>query len=466
MNFIILDLVLLAICIVAVTIFLVKHKHNLKRDGLMYLYRTQLGVKYIDKFSKKYSKILKPLQYLVIISGFILMFAMIWLLGKTLIIYLQQPDSSPIAKVPAVFPLIPYFPQLFNLDSLFPPFYFIYFIIAIAIVAIVHEAAHGILARLNNIKIHSTGFAFLGPFLGAFVEQDDKQMNKAGKKEQMAILAAGTFANVLTAIITGIILIIFFKLIFFPAGFIFTSYANTAINISDIQSIAGTSDFQSLLDANETLLEVITENKNYLVSPVSLAYSLSTNNSLLLVYENAPAINANLSGAIIEIDNTKINSYETLGSALDRHNPGDTINIKTVQKSGEIQEYTLILGERNGKAFLGIGAQAPYASKGVISKWYLFFSKFKDPLIYYESRIGDYGQFIYDLLWWVAIINILVALFNMFPAGMLDGGRFLYLAVWGATGNKKAGEYSFKIMTWVLLILLAIMMVKWVFAFI
>jgi hypothetical protein len=57
--------------------------------------------------------------------------------------------------------------------------YFTYWIVAIALVAIFHEGFHGIFARFYNIKIKSTGFGFLGPFLAFFVEQDDKQMQKA-----------------------------------------------------------------------------------------------------------------------------------------------------------------------------------------------------------------------------------------------------------------------------------------------
>jgi len=454
-SFITLDLSLLALFIIGVIIFLYTRKHNLKREGIVYLYRTKLGIELIEKTSKKYQKILKPLQYLVIFSGYILMIIMIYLLVKTLFFYLQQSSTSAIAKVPAVFPLIPYFPQLFHLDSFFPPFYFTYFIIAIAIIAISHEFSHGIFARLNKIKIHSTGFAFLGPFLGAFVEQDEKQMNKAKKFPQLAILAAGTFANLVMALLFILLIAIFFAIAYSPAGFIFNSYAISAINVSDIDSVSNISlngiNFYSLNVSGQT----------YFAETSSFNYMLENNYSTAIVYDNAPAINAGLKGAIISINGIKILSQKDLSNTLNRSKPGDTVQIKTFYNNS-IKEYSIKLGSRNGKAFLGIISNEPSSSgfSGIIFK---VISIVKKPNIYYTSNIGAIADFIYDLLWWIIVINILVALFNMYPAGILDGGRFLLLTVWGITGNKRHGEIALKITTWFLLILIALMMVKWFF---
>ncbi|MEK6889136.1 MAG: site-2 protease family protein [Nanoarchaeota archaeon] len=468
-SFIAIDLTLLVLFTLFVFIFIYTRKHNLKREGLIYLYRTSLGLKAIENTARKFKSILKPLQYLVILSGYILMILMIWALFATLFIYINQPDSSPISKVPAVFPLIPYFPELFGLDSVFPPFYFFYFIVSIAIVAVSHEFSHGIFARLNKIKIHSTGFAFLGPFLGAFVEQDEKQMLKAKKFHQLSILAAGTFANVIMMILFGIILILFFSLAFTPAGFIFNTYATAPINISQIDSVNGQpislfdQEDQANLSTKE-LIEIKIDNETFFADPAFLSYSLENNIEYTLAFQDSPAFNARLKGAIIELDYTRINSYDSLVNTLSNHNPGDTINIKTINSTKEITEYNIVLGEREGKSFLGIGTY-PRQSRGFMSYLFNLFTQFKDPNIYYESNIGVSGQFIYDLLWWIVIINLLVALFNMYPAGILDGGRFLMLTLWGITGSKKIGEKSLNVMTWLLLAIIAIMMVRWVFAF-
>ena len=154
------------------------------------MYRTKLGMRAIEKFSSKFSKLLHIMKYPIVILGFGLMAMMIFLLCQTVYIYVTFPQISQIIKAPPIMPLIPYFPQIFGVESLMPPFYFMYFILALLIVAVVHEFSHGIYMRLFNTKIKSTGFAFLGPVLGAFVEQDDKDFHKKKNFEQMVVLGA------------------------------------------------------------------------------------------------------------------------------------------------------------------------------------------------------------------------------------------------------------------------------------
>ena len=64
------------------------------------------------------------------------------------------------------------------------------------------------------------------------------------------------------------------------------------------------------------------------------------------------------------------------------------------------------------------------------------------------------------------MLNFLVALFNMLPVGILDGGRFFYLTVWGITRKEKIGKWAYKAITWFILALIVVMMVKWAMTFI
>lgn len=452
MSFVILDISLLVLFCIASFLFFKRNRKYIHREGWMYLYKAQWGVQLMDRVVARWHRLLKPLQYVVITSGYVLMLSMIALLIKTLLIYLTQTDDSPLAKIPAVFPLIPYFPQLFNLDSVFPPFYFTYFIIAIALVAVAHEFAHGIFARLNKVRIKSTGVACLGPFLGAFVEQDDKQMMKASKKAQLAILAAGTFANVVLALLFSILLAGFFLVSFTPQGYSFDNYAYTVVNASSLSvpslTTLGQKQYQHVTQGNATY---------FLDAQANLS---AVEGQLLLAYEDTPAFRAQISNVITHINALPITSYATLNATLRSLKPNQTITLTTLTQEGP-QETSLTLGEREGRAYLGI-MTVPYQRKGLLGAWYQIMSSVKDPHVTYQSKFTG-AQFIYDLLWWIVIINILVALFNMFPAGMLDGGRFFLLTIWGITGSKKAGEYAFKAGTWLLLGVLAIMMVKWVF---
>ena len=87
---------------------------------------------------------------------------------------------------------------------------------------------------------------------------------------------------------------------------------------------------------------------------------------------------------------------------------------------------------------------------------------FKESSTYYTTTWdGDFVYFIYHLLWWVMLINLLVALFNMMPLGILDGGKFFYLGVWGIFGSEKVARVAYKIATYLILAMFALMMIFW-----
>src|SRR3989344_1274318 len=217
MSFYIYDITFLILFSLAVGIFLYKRKHNLKREGIMYLYRTQVGIKFINYVGVKYKKTLRILSFLAVISGYLLMITMMYLLGQLVYVYLFRPDVVQAIKIPPLIPLVPYLPDAFNISFL-PPFYFTYWIIAIAVIAIFHEFAHGIIARRYGVQIKTTGFGFLGPFLAAFVEPDEKQMEQKTKFQQISILSAGTFTNLILAVLFFLILAGFFSLTYSPSA--------------------------------------------------------------------------------------------------------------------------------------------------------------------------------------------------------------------------------------------------------
>jgi len=75
---------------------------------------------------------------------------------------------------------------------------------------IIHEAFHGLLARLHKISVKSTGIVFLSflPF-GAFVDLNEKEMEKLEGKKSLQILSSGAFSNVVTFILVGVFAILF-----------------------------------------------------------------------------------------------------------------------------------------------------------------------------------------------------------------------------------------------------------------
>ena len=471
-NFIVLDLTFLVLFIIFATIFLSIKRKNLGSDGSLILYRTQWGVKLINYVGKRYKKTLKALSYISITMGYILMVSVLILIAQTVYIYLTTPIAKVI-RAPPIMPLIPYFPQLFGLESFFPPFYFIYFIFALIIVASVHEFSHGIFAKRYNIKIKSTGFAFFKYFpalFGAFVEQDEKQMRKKKRFEQMAVLSAGVFANILVTILFFVIIALYFSLSFSAGGIMFDTYSYSIVNISDITKVNGlpiNGEYQNILNKlyeNDSLNNISTDRKDYLAKK-SFFESQDYSGGKVVLYDNSPARKYGIGGVITEINGVKIRSLNDLANELKKYSPNEEVEIKTIKEGGEETEK-IILDENpddKTKVWLGIGFM-DREKKGVFGKIYSFFSFFKEEYVYYSPK-HNWSVFVYDLFWWIILINLAVALFNMLPLGFLDGGRFFYLTILSLTKSKKITEKAFAGATYLLLFLLLTLMIKWILVF-
>ncbi len=465
------DLVFMVAFALIAFLLLRRNKKNLRKQGWIFLYHSKFGLKSIDWVAKKFSRILKPLQYVVVASGYILMALMVWMLGLSVWRYVTTEIPKELQNVPPVAPLIPYFPRLFGLESLFPPLYFTYFLIALAIVAVSHEFAHGIFARLNNIRVKTTGLAFFGPFFGAFVEPDEKQMNGMKKFPQLSILAAGTFANVIMTLLFLVILALFFAVSFTPGGVIFNAYPQSVIQVDSIQGING--NLIDGLDEIDGLLldgefnELDIQGTTFLVPSGSLLKAKESGAEQIFVFDDAPAIRVRLDGPILEFNGVKVLSQPALSDEISKYSPGQEIEIKTLDETGEVNVQNIVLGDNGqGKAYLGIGFINP-ERKGFVGKLFGVIQEIKDPLVYYvPAWDGEFVQFIYDLLWWIIVINILVALFNMLPVSILDGGRFFYLTIWGITGKEKWGKRAYSWATWFILFLILLMVVRWLFVFI
>ncbi|MFH1801316.1 MAG: site-2 protease family protein [archaeon] len=468
MNFIIYDIGLLVIFAVFSSILLYKKRKKLIYEGAFILYKTKWGINLIDRIGKNHKKTLNALSYLSISLGYLLMISVIYLMIKTTYLYFTTSIAKQI-KVPPIMPIVPYIDKLI---PGFPSFYFVYFIVAIVIVATVHEFAHGIFARCYNIKIKSTGFAFLKyfpAFFGAFVEQDEKQMPKRKKLEQMSVLSAGVFANLLTAILFLIALVLFFSLTFSSGGVMFTTYSYSIVNISDIYSVNGISidepDYEKiLLNTEEGVLNNISsKERNYLITREDLGKQKS-DYGILVLYDDAPAIRENISNLISEINGVEIKSLKELENEISKYSPGDSIKIKS-KKEDFSREYEIILEENphNNKPWIGIGFES-IDSSGILGKIRWLISYFKNPYVYYKPDF-KISLFVYDFLWWIILINFAVALFNMLPIGALDGGRFFYLTLLGLTKSEKIAKKCFSLATFFIFFLFLLLMVRWISIF-
>lgn len=154
------------------------------------LYRTKLGIGFINKLAGRFPRFFRVLGYIGIVVGFAGMIFILYTLLVNLFNLIMVPGTPsaialvvPGVKIPG--------------SSVFVPFW--YGIISIFIVVLVHEFAHGIIARAHGLKINATGVGMFAIFPIAFVEPDEKSLAKKNRRTQMSIFAAGPFANVILA---------------------------------------------------------------------------------------------------------------------------------------------------------------------------------------------------------------------------------------------------------------------------
>lgn len=216
----------LIVFVILLTAFVVYKRKKIEIQKMLFpiiyagLYRTNFGLNFINKVSSKYKEWVKLFGYCGIGVGFLGMVLIVVSILQAVFTAITQP-SAPAGVVPVL-------PQM-NIPGIgFLPFW--YWILAIFIIVVIHEFSHGIVAKAHGIKIKSSGIGFFSVILPvipiAFVEPEEKEMEKKEDHVQYSIFAAGPFSNIITAVI----ILLVFMFVFTPidramtenAGFSFT----------------------------------------------------------------------------------------------------------------------------------------------------------------------------------------------------------------------------------------------------
>ena len=210
--------------------------------------------------------------------------------------------------------------------------------------------------------------------------------------------------------------------------------------------------------------KIIAGGETYYMNIEVLKTQLGFDYGRVKLYGDYPAINVGLKGVVIKIDNFNIKDSVDLKEVLKKYSPGDEINIVT-RYEGEVLSYDLTLSEHPqeaGKPYLGV----MYEKKArLLSQVTDMFNFFKKSGTYYEARFNaDLIVFIYNLIWWLALINLSVALVNMWPVAIFDGGRMFYLTVWAVTKSEKFAKFAFSVSNYLILGSLFLLMFGWAIA--
>lgn len=349
------------------------------------MYRTKIGLKFMDNAAKRYPKALKYIGNIGVFIGFLGMILISALIIKGT--YDLFFTAGAIPSVGIVQPFAQNVPGTF-----FVPFF--YLIISIFVLAIVHEFSHGMMARRCGIDIKSSGLAFFGIIIplipAAFVEPDEKKMAKKPRKEQLSILAAGPFANIILAFV------------------IFGIAALVASPVAD-----------AMIDYNGVLVDD-------------------------LIKEEGKQFPGQMAGMkkgelITSIDNESVVAMQNLTEYLQGKKPGENVDIET-----NVSSYNLTLGQNpknNSMPYLGLYLKQNTKIKpGFIERY----GRFTPPVVLW----------LLGLMIWLYALNLGIGLFNLLPIPITDGGRMLHLALEKFFQKERAFKlWKFVAMLFIVLIL-------------
>jgi len=349
--------------LIALTIFVFLKRKNIDTKQIIpyflyfSMYKTKWGLRLMDSAAKKYRKFMVYIGYAGILIGFLGMILISYGLINNIYVLFTKPEAMP--GVGLVLP--------FKAKGIFfVPFF--YWIISIFVIAVVHEFSHGLIARTHNMKVKSSGFAFLGlivPIIpAAFVEPDEKELRKRPHKEQLSVFAAGPFSNIAIAFLFLAI-----------ASFILAPMANAVIEANGVK-----------------VTDYVKEKCPF------------------------PAESSGIKiGEIIQQVDDKPTSYvNNLSSVLRSKKPNDIVTIKTDKLSYEIK----LAKNPDNESLAYIGAYLEQSTK-IKDNVKANFGEFLP-----KALIWIYGLFVI-----LVVLNFGIGLFNLVPIGPLDGGRMLQLVL-------------------------------------
>ena len=296
------------------------------------MWKTQRLRGFIDKLANRAPRFWKAYMNLGIVISTVFMILMAVALVYSLKMVMDTPTVSlivPGVEVPGS-PI--YIPLLSGL-------------IGLATVLIVHEFSHGILARVEKIKINSIGLLLFAIIPGAFVEPDEEELNSLRRASRMRIYVAGSMANLTLAAIALVI----------------------------------------MLALSSFVMPVVFEENGVEITRLT---------------EDGNAINYLSEGMIIQsINNVTVNDSESYQKAIATLRPNATVDIKTDQGEYSFQLKTNPMNRSLG--FMGVQAE----SHNVISE--AFDNQFYTPLLWILMPLNELLFWIYFLNFAIGTFNLL-----------------------------------------------------------
>ena len=327
----------------------------------------------------------------------------LYLMVNSLINILSNPAVGQVARElgPGAILLLP------GINPMLP---IVYGWIAIVAAIVIHEGAHGIIARNVGFNVKSSGLLFFLIIpIGAFVDVDEEQIKTAKARPALKVMAAGVGANTIlgVACLIGLLLIV---------GSL--SPAINGVYVSDVT-------------------------------------------------EGMPAKTAGLQtrDVLVSIDNTTISNSTQLRKILDNKTAGDTVLVTVARGDSWQSQFstTINLTISENRTVMGINSYdlqtearlenyrtfsidrlSMYIIPPTLAEGLVPYSEFLGQ--FYSSPLGPQWAIAANTLFWLWFINFNLAIFNALPLYPLDGGRIFNITLKRVAGGKLS-EKTIRVIT-------------------
>ncbi|MDG7012509.1 MAG: site-2 protease family protein [Nitrososphaerota archaeon] len=391
-------------------------QENFKRFELHYgvvlMLRTRRFLTAMDWMGR--SRIAKPMSWL-------LLYLMPVSAGVAFFIFISVFRGLISSRGPQIAQGIVSLGPLVNLGipGLNPYIPILYGWIALVIGMIVHEGAHGVIARSLGIPVKNSGLIllfFVIP-IGAFVDIEESAIKQAPKRHSARVLAAGAGTNLVLAVLCLLLLV----------GVVSTM--SPVVNGAAITAVGqGTPAYAQGVHPGDIVTAVDGKPITNLDAILGPSTNLTAGQTInFTVYRH---------GQTIEIDNIKLvccmkiidtRTNQTLASY-------PYIGVDSVSEANlrsAVSSYTNVLGD----PLLYIGC-IPTLEIGNCQQAVPFSNS---DSVFYVSPLGSALVPIANVLYWLFFLNFNLAIFNSLPIFPLDGGQAFGVGV-EALGRGRLSE--------------------------
>lgn len=357
--------------------------------------------------------------------------------------------------------------------------FIVFGVIALVVSMVIHEFAHGVQSRANGIRVESAGLMYAVVPLGAFVEMNEEDTEKASLRSKMSVFSAGISINFVVAIVS---FLIFAVLMLgsvgtaagvsddgagvygvtegspadnagIPAGAVITMIDDVPVTVSEYMGYFALSPEEDYGSTTHTVTYLTEDGEHTAEMMLGLYISF--------VSPDSPASSAGLpNDVIINNISTGSESYTITGirdfrDFISGSEQDQEVTISyTVLSDGSSESKTLTLGNNNGVGYIGIGVTysgisflTPGYVMGTASDPTFGSTGFTDgiqtllnyPFIswsgfspvpenlqwWFDAPGGEIFWIVAAFFYWMFWVNILLGITNAIPAIPFDGG-FLF----------------------------------------